>query len=131
MPVGRMPSVKRIACIFVVTVMVACAGPVVMKVGQTTIDGIVADRETKKPISGACVSELLAKGGFWTQPGTYLLGSACSDPAGNFRIPASPRRVFNASDPDSRPYLTVSAAGYHDMLYTPVPGGAVCRNGND
>jgi hypothetical protein len=117
----QMPSVKRIACILAAAVVVACAGPVVMKAGQTSIEGMVMDRATKKPISGACVTELLAKGGFWTQPGTYILGFACSDPNGSFRIPSNPRRVFNASDPDSRPYLTVSAAGYHDLLYMPSP----------
>ncbi len=121
MSAGRMPSIMLISRILIVTTAAACAGPVVMKVGQTTIDGRVIDHGTKKPIAGACVAELLAKGGFWTQPGTYLLGSACSDHDGFFRIPANPRRVVNASDPDSRPYLAVSAAGYHDSWYVPSP----------
>ncbi len=69
--------------------MIACAGPVVMMVGQTTIDGLVMDRETEKPISGACVTEVLDKGGFWTQPGKYLIGSACSGP-GNFGFQQTP-----------------------------------------
>lgn len=117
----RTPPVKQVACILLAMIIVACAGPVVLKVGQTTFDGMVVDHETKRPIAGACVSELLAKGGFWTQPDTYILGSACSATDGSFRIPANPRRVLNASDPDSRPYLTVSAAGYHDLLYAPSP----------
>jgi hypothetical protein len=107
--------------LLVLTLLAACPGPVVMKVGQTTIEGVVMDRETKKPIAGACVSELLGKGGFWTQPDTYLLGSACSDSDGNFRIPSNPRRVFNASDLDSHPYFSVAAAGYRNSWFVPSP----------
>jgi hypothetical protein len=64
-----------------------------MKVGQTTIDGQVIDRETEQPISDACVTEVLDKGGFWTPQSKYLIGSACSGPGGIFRIPANPRRA--------------------------------------
>ena len=103
----------------VLAAMAGCAGPVVMKVGQTTIDGLVIDRETEKPISGACVTEVLDKGGFWTQPGKYLIGSACSGPDGKFRIPANPHRVMNASDPESHPYFSVSADGYHHYWFIP------------
>jgi hypothetical protein len=103
----------------VLAAMGACAGPVVMKVGQTTIDGMVIDSETEKPMSGACVTEVLDKGGFWTQPGKYLIGSACSGPDGRFRIPANPHSVMNASDPDSHPYFSVSADGYHNSWFIP------------
>jgi hypothetical protein len=112
-------SLRMLGHGLVLAVLVACAGPVVMMVGQTTVDGLVIDRETKKPISAACVTEVLDKGGFWTQPGKYLIGSACSGPDGQFRIPANPHRVMNASEPDSHPYFSVSADGYHNSLFIP------------
>jgi hypothetical protein len=112
-------SLRTLGHRLVLAVLVACAGPVVMMVGQTTVDGLVIDRETKKPISAACVTEVLDKGGFWTQPGKYLIGSACSGPDGKFRIPANPHRVMNASEPDSHPYFSVSADGYHNSLFIP------------
>ena len=103
----------------VLATMAACAGPVVMKVGETTIDGLVIDRETEKPISGACITEVLDKGGVWTQPGKYLIGSACSGPDGTFRIPANPHHVMNASDPESHPYFSISADGYRNSWFIP------------
>jgi hypothetical protein len=121
MGAGHTRSVTKLGPVLALSVLAACAGPVVMMAGQTTIDGLVIDRETQKPISGACVTESLAKGGFWTQPSTYLIGSACSGPDGAFRIPANPRRVLNASEPDSRPYFSVSAPGYRDSRFTPSP----------
>ena len=99
----------------------ACAGPVVMQVGETTIDGLVIDRETEQPIPGACVTEVLDKGGFWTQPGKYVIGSACAGPDGRFQILASPHRVLNASDPSSHPYFSVSADGYRNSWLVPTP----------
>jgi hypothetical protein len=114
-------SIRTLGLGLVLAAMVACAGPVVMMVGQTTIDGLVIDRETQKPISAACVTEVLDKGGFWTQPGKYLIGSACSGPDGKFRIPANPHRVMNASDPDSHPYFSVSADGYQNSWFIPTP----------
>jgi hypothetical protein len=121
MSASQTRSIAMLDRVLVLTILAACAGPVVMKVGQTTIDGLVIDRETEKPIAGACVTELLEKGGFWMQPGNYLIGYACSDPDRIFRIPANPRRVLNASDPDSHPYFSASAAGYRDSLFVPSP----------
>ena len=112
-------SVKTLGRVLVLAAMDACAGPVVMMVGQTTIDGLVIDRESQKPIPSACVTEALAKGGFWTQPSEYLIGSACSGPDGRFRIPANPHRVMNASDPDSHPYFSVKADGYEHHVFIP------------
>jgi hypothetical protein len=114
-------SATTLGPVLALSVLAACVGPVVMKVGQTSIDGLVIDRETEQPISGACVTEVLDKGGFWTQPSKYLIGSACSRQDGSFRIPANPRRVLNASEPESRPYFSVSAAGYRDSWFTPSP----------
>src|SRR5882672_10743064 len=76
------------------------------------------DRETEKPISGACVTEVLNKGRFLDAarqiPDRFsLLGSR------KFRIPANPRRVMNASDPESHPYFSVSADGYHNSWFIP------------
>jgi hypothetical protein len=121
MSASHTQSIAMLSRVLVLTILTACAGPVVMKVGQTTIDGLVIDRESEKPIAGACITEFLGKGGFWTQPGNYLIGYACSDPDGIFRIPANPRRVLNASDPGSHPYFSVSAAGYRDSLFAPSP----------
>jgi hypothetical protein len=55
------------------------------------------------------------------QPDKYLIGSGCSGPDGKFRIPANPRRVWNASDPDSHPYFSASADGYRDSWFDPSP----------
>jgi len=121
MSASQTRSITMLGRILAFTILAGCAGPVVMDIGQSPIDGLVIDRETETPISGACVTELLAKGGFWTPPGKYLIGSACSGPDGVFRIPANPRRVLNASDPDSHPYFSVSAAGYRDSLFDPFP----------
>jgi hypothetical protein len=121
MSAGQARSIAVLSRILALTILAACAGPVVKEIGRTPIDGLVIDRETERPIAGACVTELLAKGGFWTPPDKYLIGSACSGPDGIFRIPANPRRVLNASDPDSHPYFSVSAVGYRDSLFDPFP----------
>jgi len=105
--------------------LAACPGPVIRNVSQTDIAGHVTDRNTGTPISGACLVASLAKGGFWTTPDQYNLGSACTDSSGAFRIPANPRRVWNVASPEEEMGLQLTAPGYYHAWFFPSPNATI------
>jgi len=57
--------------------------------------------------------QTISRSGFWSTPATYDLGHAISDNDGTFRIPATPRRVLNASEPEARLQFGIFAMGYN------------------
>ena len=79
-----------------------CPVPVIMDVAKNDVQGQVLDKSTGSPVPDALIVQTISRGGFWSAPATYDLGHAISDNYGMFRIPAAPRRVLNASDPDAR-----------------------------
>jgi hypothetical protein len=97
--------------------LTGCPVPVVMDVAKNDVQGQVLDKSTGSPVPDALIVQTISRGGFWSTPATYDLGHAISDNDGTFRIPATPRRVFDASDPDAGPQFGIFAAGYNPAWF--------------
>ena len=93
--------------------LTGCPVPVVMDVAKNDVQGQVLDKSTGSPVPDALIVQTISRGGFWSTPATYDLGHAISDNDGTFRIPATPRRVLNASEPEARLQFGIFAMGYN------------------
>jgi hypothetical protein len=89
-----------------------CPVPVVMDVANHDVRGRVIDTATGQPVANALIVQTIGRGGFWSTPSTYDLGSTLSEADGSFLIPAAPQRLLNVSHSDDRPLLGIFAAGY-------------------
>lgn len=84
-----------------------------MDVAKNDVQGQVLDMSTGLPVPDALIVQTISRGGFWSTPATYDLGHAISENDGTFRIPATPQRLLNASDPDAQLQFGVFAMGYN------------------
>jgi hypothetical protein len=89
-----------------------CPVPVAMNVANSNVRGHVVDASTGLPVANALIVQTIGRGGFWSTPSTYDLGSALSEADGSFLIPAAPQRLMNVSDSDEGPLLGIFAEGY-------------------
>lgn len=89
-----------------------CPVPVAMTVANSDVRGHVVDNATGLPVANALIVQTIGRGGFWSTPSTYDLGSTLSEADGSFLIPAAPQRLMNVSDSDEGPLLGIFAEGY-------------------
>jgi hypothetical protein len=83
-----------------------------MEVANHDVRGHVIDSATGLPVANALIVQTIGRGGFWSTPSTYDLGSTLSEADGTFLISTAPQRLRNVSDSDDRPLLGIFAAGY-------------------
>jgi hypothetical protein len=95
-----------------VLLLSGCPVPVVMSVANRDVRGHVIDTATGQPVANALIVQTIGRGGFWSTPSTYDLGSTLSEADGSFLIPAAPQRLLNVRDSDDRPLLGIFATGY-------------------
>jgi len=83
-----------------------------MNVANGDVRGRVVDNSTGQPVVNALIVQTIGRGGFWSTPSTYDLGSTLSKADGSFLIPAAPQCLLNISDSGDRPLLGIFAEGY-------------------
>jgi hypothetical protein len=84
-----------------------------MDVASHDVRGHVVDASTGLPVANALIVQTIGRGGFWSTPSTYDLGSTLSEADGSFLIPAAPQRLMNVTDSDEQPSLGIFAEGYN------------------
>ena len=131
---------KSIALFGTILLLSGCAGPVIKKVQQSTIEGTVAKVYTEQPIRNALIVESIGRGGFWSEPSTYELRRTYTDEKGRFVLQADPKVLMNVTDPNEEAVIIVFARGYEWVMVTPskkenaqleiklIPAGSMMRD---